>query len=185
MWIWIACNLLGVVASAAIVLGLRMPTSPYGGVATFLVLVFPTTIAQWLLLRKLLGLSPLWLLTIPLGCILFLSLVWAIPPGLWQLIDDEGIGTLSALYAILGFLVGGAQWLLLRRRLGAAWVWVAANAAGLGLGFALVLSTGLIDLSESASYLVVFAIYALLTGGALGWMLSRGASTRGAIVGAA
>jgi len=182
---WIACNLLGLLTSVVLVLALRMPTSPFNGAATILVLVLPTTIAQWLLLRRLLGLSPLWLLTMPLGCIVFVGLISAIPPSLWQLVDDEGIGTISALYGALGVLIGAAQWLILRRTLGAAWVWVAASAAGLGLGFALVLSTRLIDRSEVAGYAVVFAIYVGLSGAALTWMLSRAALSPGTRVTAA
>lgn len=68
MWMWIAYNLVGLLTSAVLVLALRLPDSPYGGGAAFLVLVLPTTLAQWLLLRRLLGISPLWLLTIPVGC---------------------------------------------------------------------------------------------------------------------
>lgn len=102
-----------------------------------------------------------------------MGLVASIPAGLWELVDDEGVGTLSGLYGIMGLLIGAAQWLILRRRLTEAWIWVAANAAGLGLGSGLVLSTGLIDVSEPAAYVLVFAIYAALSAGALGWMLSR------------
>jgi hypothetical protein len=182
MGMWVACNLVGLLTSAALVLALRMPDSPYGSGAAFLILVLPATIAQWLLLRRLLGISPLWMLTIPLGCLLFVGLVAAIPPTLWRLVDDEGTGTLSTLYALMGFLVGALQWLILRRHLRASWIWIAASAAGLGLGFALVLSSNLIDLSEFAGYLAVFAVYSLLSGRALAWMLSRSALSADASV---
>ena len=175
---WIACNLLGWLAAAGLVLVLRTPGSPLGMPWSLILVLVPPAVAQWLLLRRLLGLTPWWLVTIPLGCLAFAGLVAAIPSGLWQVVDDEGIGTLSILSAILGALIGLGQWLILRRRVSGAEIWVAASAAGIGLGFAAVLSTGLLDRSGFAAYAVVVLTYAMLSGAALAWMLARPAPMR-------
>ena len=123
MLAWIACNLLGWLTAAALALALRMPGSPFNSPSLLAVVVVAPALAQWLVLRRLHRLTPLWLVTIPVGCAIFVGLVSAIPVGVWQLVDDEGIGTISTLYALLGALVCAGQWLILRRHFGAAGIW--------------------------------------------------------------
>ena len=178
MLAWVACNLLGWFTAATLALALRMPGSPFNSPTVLIVVVAPPALAQWLILRQLHGLTPLWLITIPIGCLVFAGVVSAIPPGAWQLVDDEGTGTISALYALLGALIGESQWLILRRHFGAAGIWVAASAAGTGLGFAIVLSTGLINRSGFVAYTVVTLTYAILSGAALRWLLRRARATK-------
>jgi hypothetical protein len=169
---WFACNLLGWFNVIALMLVLRLPSYPSSGVAVPLVLVLPG-LAQWLLLRRFLGITPLWMLTIPLASIVFVGLIVSIPHSLWQVVDGEATVTIAALYAIFGALIGLVQWPILRRRVRSAWIWVATSAAGLGLGFALALSTGLIDRLEMAGYTAVVLVYAACSAGALAWLLSR------------
>jgi len=175
---WIACNLLGWFTAAALALALRIPDSPFNGPGLLIAVVVAPALAQWLVLRRLHGLTPLWLVTIPIGCLIFVGLVSAIPASVWQLIDDEGTGTISALYALLGALVGAGQWLILRRHFGAAGIWIAASAAGTGLGFVGVLSIDLINRSGFATYTVVILTYAILSGAALSWLLPRARPTK-------
>jgi len=178
MLAWIACNLIGWFTAAALALALRMPGSPFDSPGMLIVVAVTPALPQWLLLRRLHGLTPLWLVTIPIGCFIFVGLVSAIPAGVWQLVDDEGTGTISTLYAFLGALVGAGQWLILRRHFGSAGIWVAASAAGIGLGFVGVLSTGLINRSGFVAYTVVTLTYAILSGAALSWLLRRARATK-------
>jgi hypothetical protein len=178
MTAWIACNLLGWFAAAAIALALQVPGSPLNSPVMLIVVVVPPALAQWLVLHRLRGVTPLWLATIPIGCIVFIAVLTAIPAGAWQLVDDEGIGTISLLYALLGALIGLGQWLILRRHFGSAGIWVGASAVALGLGFAIVLSTGLINRSEFLAYTAVMLVYVILSGAALGWLLLRGSPTQ-------
>jgi len=168
---WIACNLLGWLVVAA--LSLRMHGSPFNSLGMLVMVAVPPALAQWLILRWVCGLTPLWLVTIPIGFLVFVGVVSAIPVGVWQFVDDEGIATISTLYAVLGALIGVGQWLILRRQFPATGIWIAASAAGTGIGFALVLATGLINHSELASYTVVMLTYATLTGTGLRWLLAR------------
>jgi hypothetical protein len=172
---WIAFNLLGWMAAPALALALRSPGSTFDNPAMLIVVIAPPALAQWLVLRRLVGMTPLWLITIPLGFLIFIGLVVMTSTGVLQLPDDEGTATLSALYAILGGLVGVFQWLILRRYFRTAGIWVAASAAGTGIGLAIVLITKLMSASGIAAIAVFVLTYAAFTGAALEWLLARGA----------
>jgi hypothetical protein len=180
---WIACNLIGWFAAAALALALRVIGSPFDGPGAFVVAIVPPALAQWLVLRRLFGLTPLWLITIPLGCLLFVGLSAAIPAAVWEIVDDESLVTLSTMYALLGGLVGLGQWVILRRRFSGAGVWILASAAGTGLGLAIVLATNLIDASGFAAYTVVVLTYALLSGAALALVQTRAAPRQAVLAG--
>jgi len=173
---WFVCNLLGWFTVGALVRVLQLPAYPSSGLALPLILVLPG-LAQWLWLRRLLDVTPFWMLTIPLASIVFLCLIVSIPASLWQEVNGEATVTIAALYGVLGALIGLVQWLMLRRRVRAAWIWVATSAAALSLGFALALSTGLIDRFEMAGYAAVVFVYAACSAVALAWLLSRSART--------
>ena len=91
--------------------------------------------------------------------------------------DGEAAATLAAVYAILGALLGFLQWLVLRRQVRAAWVWVAASIVGVAAGTALALLTDLVDRSGPGTYIAVVLIYAATTGVALVWLVSQPART--------
>jgi hypothetical protein len=174
MFAWIASNLLGWMAAPALALALGLPGSTCNNPAMLIVVIAPPALAQWLVLRRLVAMTPLWLITIPLGFLIFVGLVVMTSTGVLQLPDDEGTATLSALYAVLGGLVGLLQWLILRRYFRTAGIWVAASAAGTGIGLALVLITDLVSASGIAAIAVFVLTYAALTGAALEWLLASG-----------
>ena len=170
---WIACNLIGWFAAGLLAWVFGRPEFPIKGPAMLLVVVLLPALGQWLMLRPLLRLSPLWLATIPLASLLFAGLAVTLSAAPEVLGDDEGIGVISALYAIFGALIGAAQWVLLRRHFGRAGIWIPACAAGAGIGLLIVLSTGLMNASGLAAYAVVVLSYAALSGAALGWLLAH------------
>lgn len=54
-----------------------------------------------------------------------------------------------ALTCLVGAVLGAGQWLDLRRRIAAAWLWIPATCAGLGIGLAL----GVVLVEQTGSYL--------------------------------
>jgi hypothetical protein len=59
MTAWIACNLLGWFTAAAIALALQVPGSPLNSPVMLIVVVVPPALAQWLVLHRLRGVTPL------------------------------------------------------------------------------------------------------------------------------
>ena len=124
-------------------------------------------------LRRLIPLSPLWVLAFPVGWVLSVLVPVAIPASLWQIVDSESTITLTVLYVIMGAVLGVPQWLMLRRKLAKAALWILGSSLGMGLGFGLVLMTGLINRSEFISYTIVVLVYSIATGTILSWLLRQ------------
>jgi hypothetical protein len=176
--IWIAANLLGFISMSVLVIALPILKSIPGIVASTLIVTLPIGFAQWLVLRRLLHISAVWVLTLPIGLFLFLLLSTAIPESLGQTVDGESTLTLTAMYIVMGAAMGLSQWLILRRKFSQAVLWIGGSSLGVGLGFGLVLVTGLINQSEFISYVAVVLVYSIATGSILAWLLLHKARTQ-------
>ena len=174
---WIAANLLGFISMSALLITLPILKSIPGIAASTLIITLPIGFAQWLVLRRLLPLSPIWVLTLPVGLLLFVLLAAAIPASLWQIVDDESTLTLTVMYIVMGAALELLQWLILRRKFSGAVLWIGGSSLGVGLGFGLVLVTGLINQSEFISYAIVVLVYSIVTGSMLSWLLLHKAET--------
>jgi len=173
---WVAASLIGWLTAGAILLLAQTLLPSLSGPAPLIVIFMPGA-AQWLLLRRLLGIGPLWAATAPLATIGFAGFLAAVPVALWQTVDGEAPATLAAIYGLLGALLGFLQWLALRRLVKPAWVWIVASAVGLAAGLALALQTGLVDRSGMGAYVAAVLIYTATTGVALAWLVGRAAPT--------
>ena len=138
-----------------------------------LILGIPFGLAQWLVLRRFLPVSPLWVMTIPISWFLFYFIAYIIPDSLLQNVDDEAASTLTIGFLVLGAVMGLSQWLILRRKLTRAALWILGSSLGVGLGFGIVLATGLINQYEGISYWVVILVYSITTGSFLPWLLNH------------
>jgi serine/threonine-protein kinase len=114
-------------------------------------------LAQWLVLRRETSISGWW--------ILVSGLAWV---GSWALIVSgfvvpPGGGILSSLIAgaLTGLLLGVGQWLLLRRRVFFASIWILVNTSVWAVGF-----SGMIAGAELTG-----AVTGAVTGLALDWLL--------------
>jgi len=168
---WVVGHLLGWAMLCALVAGLPVVKSVSSVNVVPLIIGVPFGLAQWLVLRRFTGLSPLWVLALPIGWLLCSAMLAAIPQSSWQIVDDESPVTLTVIYMVMGAVVALPQWVLLRRRFARAGTWLLGSSAGLGLGFGLVLATGLIQQSELGAYTVVVLVYGLATGSILSWLL--------------
>ena len=175
--IWIAANLLGFISMSVLLIALPILKSIPASVGQQIIIVVPFGLAQWLVLRRLILLSPIWVLTFPVGWFLSSLIPAAIPESLWQIIDSESPVTLTVIYIIMGAVMGLPQWLILRRKLSKAALWILGSSLGVGLGFGLVLVTGLINQSEYISYVVVVIVYSIATGTILSWLLNQNGQT--------
>jgi len=111
-------------------------------------------------------------------CVLQRRLAW---PGLWVLLTTLGVvlaavfshligtfySTLGSIGGLTGLGVGVAQWFLLKRQSKYAIAWIPVNAIAGGLGLSLL--NGAAPLGPVA--------YALITAGAIAWLLSPRNST--------
>ena len=142
-----------------------------------LILGIPFGLAQWLVLRRFLPVSPLWVMTIPISWFFFYFIAYIIPESLWQNVDDEAASTLTLGFLVMGAMMGVSQWFILRRKLTRAALWILGSSLGVGLGFGIVLATGLMNQSESISFWVVILVYSITTGSLLSWLLNPKAQT--------
>ncbi|MBN1665475.1 MAG: hypothetical protein JW862_00235 [Anaerolineales bacterium] len=170
---WLVANLIGFAVLAVAYFVLPMGILGAGFAAALLIIALVMGTAQWLALRRLLSISPLWLLSTLLGGALGWLALFNLPQAFWQLLgDDESILALSAGYFVVGLAIGVLQWLLLRLRLKRAWLWILASALGAGLALAVILATELIYRSALLSFCVAALIYATLTGLTLAGLLA-------------
>jgi len=153
--LWIAANFAGFGLLGLTVLLIPEWLSQAGLVGSILIITIPVSNSQWVVLKKMVSFSWLWIIAMPVGLILGILLLRAIPESFRQVIDDESIAALIASYLVVGFLIGLPQWLLLRRIFEKALIWVAATAGGLSVGFGLVLITNMIYWSEFISCVLV------------------------------
>jgi len=170
---WNLGNLLGWAFISALLTALPGVRSIPGFFVALLVLAIPFGLAQWLVLRRFIPVSPLWVVTIPISWFLFYLIAYLIPDTLLQNVDDEATSTLTFGYLVLGAVMGLSQWLILRRKLTRAALWILGSSLGVGLGFGIVLATGLINQYEYISYTVVVLVYSIVTGSLLSWLLNQ------------
>ena len=169
--VWIVANFLGVAAVGGISL-IPFLTSIHVRWVTFLLIGLPIGFAQWVALRRIAPISILWILTIcaalPIGLV-----VTPLVAQLWGILDDESFLALTAYVTTMGLIVGFFQWLVLRRHFYKSLVWLLSTAVGLGLGFAFVLGTSLID-HGLTSIILVTLVYSVVTGLTISWMQASG-----------
>jgi hypothetical protein len=163
---WLVANFLGIAVIGVLTL-FPFLTSIHGIWASSLMIGLPIGFAQWIYLRRVAPISPLWILTI--SAVLILGLHSTIN-GYWGFLDDESVLSLTAVYTSIGLFVGLAQWLFLWRYFYKSLVWPLSSALGLGLGIGLILVSNLINQSGLLSIILVALMYTLATGFAMSWM---------------
>ncbi len=169
--VWVSANILAFAALGGVLLALPSVMSISGLVPVILIISVPIGLAQWLALRHILRTSVLWVLTVPLGLLLAVSIYRIVPNGLWPGLDDESIPALTFAYFVLGFSIGLPQWLMLRRQLSKSSIWLLSSSIAVAAGFWLVLVTDLINQSGFLSAIVVVFIYPIITGLTLSWLI--------------
>lgn len=177
-FLWIAANIVGFGVLGLVVLLFPDWVSQLGRFGSAIIIAIPVSITQWLVLKKIISISWLWIFALPVGLFLAIQIIINIPDGLWTIVDDESILVLTAGYLILGFLIGLPQWLLLRRKFTRASLWIPGTAIALGLGFGLVLVTDFVHQYEVVSYILIVLLYAAITGLILTrWMVDKGSQS--------
>ncbi len=175
--LWLMANIIGFG-----VLGIAILLFPdlmvFGRFGSNLIITIPVSFAQWVVLKRMVSFSWLWIIAMPVGLTLAIFFLRAIPESFWQVVDDESIAVLVAVYLVVGFLIGLPQWLLLRRKFARASLWIPGTAFGLALGTGLVLVTDLIHQHGVVSYILVFLIYATVTGLFLSRLIAYPGSTQ-------
>jgi hypothetical protein len=163
--IWAIANILGICATAAIMplLFASLLKSLHSVVVSVFIFSVPISLAQWLALRRISHTSILWVLTLPVGILIYFSILELIPEGL-IVVDDESIAVLTAAYLMIGFTVGLLQWLILRRQFSGSSLWILGSTAGVGLSFWFILATDLINRSGIISLVVGVLAYIIITG---------------------
>lgn len=167
---WLLANLAGCAALAVLAVALPAFAPARSWWFTLLALGLTFGLAQWLGLRRIAPASAAWILTFPLGILLYLLILQAIPAGWWGQVDDESVAVLTASYLLIGLLIGLPQWLILQREFRPAWVWLPASTGGLALGPLLFLVTGLINRSGELAYVLAGVCYIAVTGLALAFL---------------
>jgi hypothetical protein len=162
--IWVFANILGFIALAVTLFVFPTLMSISGIVVSALLISIPIGLAQWIVLRRILPTSILWIFTILIGLVGAVLILRAIPDGLWGLGDDESLPVLTVGFIVMGFTIGLPQWLILRRQFSSSSIWLLGSSIGVGGGFGLVLATDLINQSEIIAYIVVILVYAIVTG---------------------
>ncbi|MEJ2710521.1 MAG: hypothetical protein P8074_23115 [Anaerolineales bacterium] len=171
------------------VLGLISLSSPHlpwipAWIVTALLLSLPVSLVQWIGLRWLFPISPIWVLSVPAGVLLWEILLFRVNLfWFWQ--NDESIAALTIPYLLLGLLIGLLQWLILRRRFSGSSLWLLGSTIGAGGGLWLILVTDLIDQSGFLAAIVAVLVYIVATGGILTWLLSSQAKSQSGATSAA
>lgn len=169
--IWVFANSIGfgTLGAMHLVFPPRMKFS--GLIASTLIISLPISLAQWIALRHILQTSILWILTVPIGLLIAISINRVIPDGFWQVVDDESIATLTTGYLVGGFAIGLLQWLILRRQLSRSSIWLLGSSIGSAAGAWLILVTYLINYSGIISYIIGVLVYSIVTGLTLSGLL--------------
>lgn len=166
---WVVANLLGVAAIGALSL-IPFLTSFRGRLVSTLIIGLPIGFVQWMALRRVAPVSAIWVITISVGLLMGIDSPLL---GMWAFLGDESIPGLTAGAATFAFLVGLAQWFLLRGRFARSLVWPVASAVGLGLGIGLGLASNLMN-QGLVPIILVTLVYSAVTGLAISWMYLAG-----------
>ncbi|MFN2187253.1 MAG: hypothetical protein ACK2T3_00650 [Candidatus Promineifilaceae bacterium] len=169
--VWIVANFLGVAAVGGLSL-IPFLTSIHVRWVPFLLIGLPIGFVQWVALRRIAPISILWVLTIS-AALPFGLAVTPLVTQIWGNIDDESALAMTAFVTTIGLFIGFAQWLVLRRHFSKSLVWLLSTAVGLGLGFAFILGTNLID-HGLTSIILVTLVYSIVTGLTILWMQVSG-----------
>ena len=148
------------------------------------IFALPLGVAQWLVLRRSLGVGKRWIAATALG----IGLMHALGDGLPAPTGADALAASDgwlAVGAVGGLAIGSLQALAARRRL-VAWTWVAGNAIawplGIAAGLAIAYGTGLMAQSGPTAWAQQHALVGVVTGlvaGTLtGTLLPRGRSPK-------
>jgi len=163
--IWVVANILGISATAALpLLFASLSESLRSGVVSGFIFSFPIGIAQWLALQRISRTSIVWVLTVPVGILIYFLIYGLISDGLSQTIDDESILVITAAYLMIGFAVGLLQWFIMRRHFSGSSLWILGSTVGVGFSFWLILATGLINQSGIFALIVGILVYPIISG---------------------
>lgn len=163
--IWVVANILGISATAALpLLFASLLESLRSGIVSGFIFSLPIGLAQWLALRRISHTSILWVLTVPVGILIYLLINGLIPDGLRQRINDESIVVLTAAYLLIGFTVGLLQWFVIQRQFSGSPLWILGSTVGVGFSFWLILATDLINQSGIIAFIVGLLVYPITTG---------------------
>jgi len=161
---WLLANILGFGALGASILVFPSILGKAGFYITTFILAIPIGLAQWIALRRTLQTSILWILTISVGIPLSFLILGAIPAGLGFEADDDSLIAMTSMLLVVGLTIGLLQWLILRKHLVRAAIWLLGSAIGVAGSFWIILATGLIDRSGIIAYIVVALVYSGITG---------------------
>lgn len=162
--IWFFANNLGFGALGASILVFPSILGISGFFTTTFIIAIPISLAQWIALRRILQTSILWILTIPIGIPLSFLILRVIPAGLWFDADDDSLVAMTSMLLVVGLIIGLLQWIILRRQLVRAAIWLLGSAIGVAGSFWVILVTDLIDQSGIISYIIVALVYSSVTG---------------------
>ena len=162
--IWFFANILGFGILGASILAFPSMLGKAGFFITTFFLAIPISLAQWIALRRILQTSILWILTIPIGIPLSFLILEVIPAGLWFDADDDSLVAMTGMLLVFGLMIGLLQWIILRRRLARAAIWLLGSMIGVAGSFWIVLATDLIDQSGIVSYILIALVYSSVTG---------------------
>ena len=163
--IWVFVNILGISATAALpLIFASLSESLRSGVVSGFIFSVPISLAQWMALRRISQASILWVLTVPVGILIYFLISGLIPDGLRQIFDGESIEFLTASYLMIGLSVGLLQWFILRRQFSGSSLWILGSTVGVGFSFWLILATDLINHSGIIALIVGVLAYTIITG---------------------
>jgi hypothetical protein len=162
--IWFCANILGFGALGASILVFPSILGISGFFITTFIIAIPISLAQWIALRRILQTSILWILTIPIGVPLSFLILRVIPAGLWFDADDDSLVAMTSMLLVTGLIIGLLQWIIFRRQLVRAAIWLLGSAIGVAGSFWIILVTGLIDQSGIISYIIIALVYSSVTG---------------------
>lgn len=162
--IWFCANILGFGALGASILIFPSILGISGFFITTFIIAIPISLAQWIALRRILQTSILWILTIPIGVPLSFLILRVIPAGLWFDADDDSLVAMTSMLLVTGLIIGLLQWIIFRRQLVRAAIWLLGSAIGVAGSFWIILVTGLIDQSGIISYITIALVYSSVTG---------------------
>jgi hypothetical protein len=137
---------------------------PQNIVVSVFIFSVPISLAQWLALRYISRTSILWVLTIPLGFLVYTLIYRLIPDGSMQIVDDESTVVLTGIYLLIGFLVGLLQWFILRRQFSGSALWILGSSVGIGFSFWFIIATDLINRSGIIAFIIGVLLYTTITG---------------------
>jgi hypothetical protein len=170
--IWFLANMLGFGALGALILVFPFMLGKAGFYITTFFLAVPISFAQWIALWRTLQISVLWILTIPLGIPLSFLLMSVIPAGYWFAADDDSLFAITSMIFVVGLVIGLLQWIILRKHLMRASVWILGSAVAVAGSFWFISGSHLIDQSGIIAYIAVALIYSGLTGLVLSVLLA-------------